>query len=349
MTTSRLSLAVAALALGISSLLPAQTSRNREREAERMGERIGRMVEQTIEQAMRAAEQSLDGLDFYDGRPSRRLSQGGSTLDTTFTFSKDGVVDLRTFSGDVIVTGWNRTQARVRATAERGRMQWDLSSSRITVEPESGRNRGRDERIEVTVPEGVRVIVHSNSGDITVRDVNGSVEAHTNAGDVNVQGATQIEVASLSGDIVASRIRGQVEVTAVSGSVELSDVEGRRVSVDATSGDIVLANVRTREITAETVAGEITFSGSVAADGRYEFNSHSGDVSLTIPANTSARFAIETYNGELDSDFPVTLRPASDRQRQNGGRIEFTLGGGDARILATTFSGTIEIRRDSRR
>lgn len=347
MTTTRLSLAVAALALGVSSLLPAQSSR--ERDAERMGERIGRAVERTVEQAMRAAEQSLEGLDFYDGRPSRRLSQGGSTLDTTFTFSKDGVVDLRTNSGDIIVTGWNRNQARVRATAERGRMQWDLSSSRITVEPEAGRYRGRDERIEVTVPEGVRVIVHSNSGDITVRDINGAVEAHTNSGDVNVRGATRVELATLSGDVIASRIRGEVEATAVSGSVELSDVEGRRVSVDATSGDITLTDVRTREITAETVGGDVTFSGAIAADGRYEFNSHSGDVTLTIPANTSARFAIETYSGELDSDFPVTLRPASDRRRDHGGRIEFTLGGGNARILATTFSGTIEIRRDGRR
>lgn len=349
MPNKTFSSAVAVLALGVSSLLPAQSSR--EREAERVGERIGRIVERSVEQALRAAEQSLSELDALglDRRSGRALQQGGTSLDTTFAFSKDGVVDLRSHSGDIIVSAWSRPQARVRASSERGRLRWDLSASRITIEPEMGRNRGRDERIEVSVPQGVRVVAHTGSGDITVRDVNGAIEAHSTSGDVEVVGAGRVELTTLSGDVQATRIRGDVEATAVAGSVELDDVEARRVEVDATSGDIVLTNVRSREITAATVNGDVSFSGTVAADGRYEFTSHAGTVALTVPASVSARFAIETYNGELESDFPVTLRPTTGQRRQPGGRIEFTLGSGDARIFTTTFSGNIEIRRDTRR
>jgi hypothetical protein len=70
-------------------------------------------------------------------------------------------------------------------------------------------------------------------------------------------------------------------------------------------------------------------------------------VSLRVPANTSARFAIETFSGSLDSDFQVVLQP--NRERRSGRRLEFTVGDGDARVVAESFSGSITIRRDNQR
>ena len=43
---------------------------------------------------------------------------------------------------------------------------------------------------EVTVPEGVRVVLRSMSGNLTVRGVKGSVDLHTNNGDVEVTDAS---------------------------------------------------------------------------------------------------------------------------------------------------------------
>ena len=118
------------LLLCAASVLPAQSSRERERERERQRERdierraekIGKTVEKTVEAsiegAMRSVESALSGIDrhYEQGYDSR---QGGARLDTTFAFS-DGTVDLTSFNGDIIVTGWDRNQARVRASTERG-------------------------------------------------------------------------------------------------------------------------------------------------------------------------------------------------------------------------------------
>ena len=49
-----------------------------------------------------------------------------SRIDTMFAFSKSGVVDLRQVSGDVVVNAWDRGEARVRASAERGRVRASL-------------------------------------------------------------------------------------------------------------------------------------------------------------------------------------------------------------------------------
>jgi hypothetical protein len=87
----------------------------------------------------------------------------------------------------------------------------------------------------------------------------------------------------------------------------------------------------------------VDFTGPLDPKGRYKFASHSGTVTLTIPPATSAHFSIETFNGEVDSDFPYTLQP--NRERRNGQRLEFNVGAGEARVTAESFSGGVVIRR----
>ena len=281
-----------------------------------------------------------DGIDWQDAR---------STLDTTITFSTNGTIELTNFSGEIIVTGWDRREARIKAVSERGRLEYELSSSRITMDVQSARsNRGDgyrgETRYELSVPRGVRVIAHSASGDVIVRGTGGDVEANSTSGDVTIDDASgRIEIGSVSGDVQAGRLKGNVEANSVSGTLEVSDVEGG-VHVGTTSGDISLVGVRSRDIEASTTSGDIEFEGVVEGDGRYEFHSHSGNITLTIPAASNAKFAVETFNGEMDSAFPLTLQP-TDRTNRRPRRFQFNVGSGGARIIAETFSGDLEIRK----
>jgi len=338
---------LAALLCLASTALPAQSSRDREREremerrAERLGKTIEKTVEKSIEGAMKTVESALAGLDRYQGYGSRQSAQ--ARIDTTFAFSKDGVLDLSTFNGDVVVTGWTRQEARVRALTERG-TRWRFTSSRITVDAEGYRGRSGDSQYEITVPEGVRVMLRSMSGSLTVRGVKGEVDLHTNNGDVEVADAvSRIEMGTLSGDVTGLRLRGEVEATSLNGTVSLTDVQGRVVRAESTSGSLELVNVVSRDIDVSTVSGEVDFTGPLDPQGQYSFQSHSGTVTLTVPPTTSARFSIETFNGEVDSDFPFTLQP--NRERRQGQRLEFNVGAGEARVTAESFSGGIVIRR----
>ncbi|HEX9563401.1 MAG TPA: DUF4097 family beta strand repeat-containing protein [Gemmatimonadaceae bacterium] len=329
-----------------ASVAPAQSSR--EREAERRAERLAKVIERTVEQsldgALRAVEGAVGQLDRYQGWNGR---QGVSRIDTTFAFSKDGTVDLTTFNGDITVTGWTRGDANVRAVSDRGSIRYRFSANRITVEAEGYRGRG-ETSYQLSVPLGVRVILRSMSGNLTVRGVKGSVDAHTNNGDVEVVDAAQrVDMGSLSGDVTGTGLRGEVEATSLNGTVTLRDVEGRSVHAESTSGDIELSTVRSRDIDVSTVSGEVNFSGPIDVGGTYAFQSHSGDVTLRVPSTVSARFSIETFNGELDSDFPVTLQP--NRDRRVGRRLEFSVGAGEARVLVESFNGGINIRREQRR
>lgn len=278
-------------------------------------------------------------------RQRRDLQNQGTRIDTTIAFSANGIVDLTSMRGDIIVTGWDRREARIQASVERGIMDFELSSSRVTIEERRGQNRSRssDTRYEVSVPRGVRVIARTNSGDISITGSGGEVEANTTNGDITITDvAGRVEASALSGEITLSQVRGSIDASAVTGSIEVRDVEGE-LHLETTSGDILITNAKARDVEVSTSAGEIAFAGSIDASGRYEFSTHSGTIDLAIPANTNARFIVGTFSGEIDSDFPITLQPG-DRSRSNR-RFEFTVGTGGPRIVAESFSGDVEIRK----
>jgi len=332
-----------------TAALPVQSKpeRDLERTAERLGRAVERTVERTVDQAMRTVEQTMRSLKYHvydDGR----WQQGRDRIDTTFAFARGGVVDLTSIEGDITVTAWNRNEVRIHAQSERGRLRWTFSSSRVTIETERVRGRSGDTSYELSVPQGVRVIMRSTSGSLAAKGTGGAVDANTTSGDIDVSGAAErVELQTLSGDVTASGLGGEVEAGSVSGSVEIENVDARSIHVESTSGDVVLANVRSKDVSASTVSGEVEYRGTIESGGQYEFRSHSGTITLDVPANVSAQFSVETFSGELDSDFPVTILP--NRNQRRGRRIDFTLGGGAAKVVAETFSGNVEIRRGSRR
>ncbi|MFL5575980.1 MAG: DUF4097 family beta strand repeat-containing protein [Gemmatimonadaceae bacterium] len=348
--------ATALLLLALAPALPAGAqakptpadARARERERAREHERRMRDEDDDEDDDM---DDDMD-VDEDDARGVRERT----VLDTTIAFGRGGVVDLSLTSGDIRVVGWARSQVRVQARAEEGgEIRFESSSSRLSLDVvrQGGRQGGRhggEAHYELSVPEGTRVLMRSQSGDLAVRAVKGEVEARTISGDVSVEDAARrIEIESVSGDVRAARLAGDVRAHSVSGEVELADVDGD-VDVEAVSGDISVRGARAKVTRAETVSGDVTYTGTVDPAGRYDFHSHSGTVRLVLPAGTNAALSVETFSGEIDSAFPLTLRPesASEGGHRRPRRMEFTLGAGGPRINAETFSGDVVIERASR-
>ena len=269
-----------------------------------------------------------------------------SRIDTTYTFDKRGSVVLSVGSGEIVVTGWNRDQIRVRARSERSAIRMDATPTRLSLDLQ--RMRGGDTRFEVTVPYGVRVSARATSGDITVTGTKGSVEASAQNGDVVVEDAAEVvDLRSMSGDIMARTIAGNIEVNTLNGEVALADVRGE-VEATSVSGDLDLRNVIARYVRARSTSGDVVFDGGVDAAGRYELASHSGSVFLTIPQATGALLTLATYSGTIDSDFQITLKPGEHGIGVSK-RFTFEIGKGDARISVESFSGDITIRSKANR
>jgi DUF4097 and DUF4098 domain-containing protein YvlB len=278
-------------------------------------------------------------------RYSTRDDESRTRVDTSFAFDKRGTVSLALYQGEIIVTAWARDEVRVRARSERNEIRMDASPSRLSldlVRPRSG-----DSRYEVTVPVGVKVIARTQQGDISVAGTRGGVELHTQNGDITVEDvADLVDITSLSGDISARGLVGRVDIRTTAGEVTLVDVKGD-VESTSISGDLNLRNVVSRYVRAKSTSGDVTFDGGVDSTGRYELGSHSGSVTLMLPASVSAQFTVATYTGSIDSDFPITLRPGEHGIGPSK-RFTFEVGKGEARVSAESFSGDVTIRSKSR-
>lgn len=268
----------------------------------------------------------------------------GDRIDTTLALSRGGLVQLDGVSGDIRVLGSDRGDVAIDASIERGRFELSATNDRIALRTRSVGGQQSGARYSVTVPRGTRLSIATVSGRVEVRATMGEVAIRSTSGSVEVSGARErLEVSSVSGDIDASDATGRVSLETVSGSITADQVSGT-LGAEAVSGSITLRRMTLRELHAKAMSGSIRFEGSIAPTGTYRLNAHSGTITMTLPANTGASLELETFSGRINTDFPLTLQPGETGIRR-GRRMEFTLGSGGARISASAFSGSINIRR----
>lgn len=312
---------------------------------------IGRVVGEAVREGMRGAAEGIRAASEAirsaesDYEDDAGTSPGPTTLDTTVSVGREPTVDLSLVTGPVTVTAWNRSEVRVRGRSDRLPLRFDASGGAVRVYTPRTRTRSAgDQRLEVEVPVGTRVIARSVSGDVRVRGVRGEIEARSTSGDVHAEGGTRsVTLHTVSGNVRGSGLDGVVSVQSVSGDVEIDGVSGE-LGAQTTSGDVRLRRARVSRLRAESVSGGVAYDGTFARDGRYDLRSHSGNLRLTLPADAGAALSVRTYSGTIDSAIPLVLRP-TPRGQDAPRRMEFTVGGGGAQVTAESFSGTITITR----
>jgi DUF4097 and DUF4098 domain-containing protein YvlB len=271
------------------------------------------------------------------------LAQDGRTrIDTTYRFNGTGSVELALVSGEIRVTTWDRDEIRVVASTERGTIVPSFSSSRLSLEARSVDRRLGPTRYEVTVPKGVRVRARAVSGDISVAGTRSEMDLSTVSGDIEaVDGTGRVEMESVSGRIAARRMDGRIVASSVSGSIETDEIKGE-LEAKTVSGRVRVDRASLTSLRSKSVSGSFELSGSLSADGRSTIETHSGTVTLRVPSAFAATVDMETWSGELSSDFAVTLQPGMTQSRR---RLDVAVNGGGARLSIKTFSGDIFLRK----
>jgi DUF4097 and DUF4098 domain-containing protein YvlB len=333
-----IALAAPAAASAQSSTADARAERAREA-AEARAERAREVEEAKAERARDRAERDRER------QAEREERSRAGALDTTVTFDARGSLTVSCPGGAVIVTGSDRNEIKVRARTESGAIRFSSNGTRATLEPSSGRGCS-DGRFEVMVPSGIRLSATTWSGSVSVTGVHGVVEARAQSGDIQVKDAgDRLDVESLSGDVSIAGVKGETRVNTISGEIALSAARGD-VTAETVSGDVELHDVIAKQIRVHTTSGEVGFNGPILDAGRYEFNTHSGTITLGLPSDVGAELSVSTFSGGIESDFPITLKAGEHGiGAAQAKRLSFTLGRGTARIVAETFSGDITLRR----
>ncbi len=293
----------------------------------------------------------------------------------SYRVGRDGALDLQNISGDVRVTGGSgdeiriegvkrvrhRDEADARRLLDELRIEMTNVGGRVevrTIYPRNRNYRNVSASVDyvITVPAPVSVALKTISGDISVTSVNGEVRVETVSGDLDVSATPQISLAkTVSGDITARNIGTPAALTleSVSGSVIATAIKVRALDAGTVSGDVQLSAIQVERLQAKSVSGNIEFDAGLARGGRYEFNSHSGNVRILLATNTGFELDATTFSGSIRSDFPITLRSTPDSDRDERGRsrgginrtIRGAFGDGSAVLAVRSFSGTVVITK----
>ena len=163
---------------------------------------------------------------------------------------------------------------------------------------------------------------------------------------VRLPAGAHLDAGTVAGDVIARGLRGgEVELASVSGDIDASDVTAPVLEVKTVSGDITLLGIASGDVAGETVSGDVEYSGEVRSQGRYDFQSLSGDVILMVPEGLSARVNASTFSGDFFSDFAMSMSGSMSTSRKSRRRISGTIGEGSASLDLQSFSGDVEIRR----
>jgi hypothetical protein len=213
--------------------------------------------------------------------------------------------------------------------------------------------------LAITIPEGKQVGVYLAVGEVTVQNVNGDLRVDVARASVSASGVTgslsvdtgsgDVDVRTVEGDLSVETGSGEITVVQVrgdhfsaetgSGGIEGSAITAQLATVETGSGDIVLRDVTTPRASVETGSGNVTLALTRATDV-LTIETGSGDVEIRMPGDLSAQIDFETGSGEIETDFPVTVR------RHSRDHVRGQIGDGAGRIQIETGSGDVRLLRD---
>lgn len=293
------------------------------------------------------------------------LALHGGTADTTVRLVRGATVEITAPQCAVIAkVGTDDRLIISGGTVEASRTNAEVLCG--TYRP--GRPRNDGGTLRLTLPVGVRV------------------EVHTAEGDIQFTGETErLDISSMSGSITLAKCGGRAELTTVAGSMTITDFIGTALTINAVQGEVNATNIattgrfevigvnggmrlrgiRAASVTATSVNGTIDFGGVLRPDGTYTFESHNGNIALSLPPTLSARVHVSSFLGSFESDFkgtvsgrrveapvsPVTPRNAGGRApplapvtpHAGGEEFAVTYGKGEAHLSVETFNGSIRL------
>jgi DUF4097 and DUF4098 domain-containing protein YvlB len=258
-----------------------------------------------------------------EGNPSGRMNM-------TIVVPKTARVTMNAGRGDVTAAGLG---SGANITAAHGDVH--LSTIQGSVEVHFSADKGDFSAHQVTGD----ITADGRCNDLTLSEIKGKVtvngdifgEAHMEnlAGPIHLHtSVTDLQLAELPGDMTlndddlrVTEAKGEVRVKTHSKNVELTQIYGDTF-VEDRDGNISIAPAGVFGVEAKNSSGK-------------------GDLELTLPPNASATIDGRTRNGDIMSEFPLTIN--GDQSKTVTGRI----GAGSSKISLSTEVGDLNIKRGS--
>lgn len=178
------------------------------------------------------------------------------------------------------------------------------------------------------------LVVDCSGGNVQLTNCRGKIEVDSSAGNVEIlasQGEFTFDTGA--GGVVVRDSTGSVSIDTGHGSVDISRFSGP-VHVDSGKGDVNLQQVFARNVRVFSGRGSINACLPGTVPGRWELETQSGDVELSVPENISAYFELQGRRLTVED---INL----DYSNRDATFISGSLGKGEGKISVKSCSGEI--------
>lgn len=320
-----------------------------------------------IEQHQREAERERVRTAQRDNRVEQT-----ERLNHTFRIGGNGELQVSNWVGDITITRGGGNEVRVEAVkTARARTEEEarelLPTARVEFNERGGRaevktihstgHSGRSQRnvsvgvaYNIIAPQNTRINVSSFTGNIHVTGVKGELSLVSLSGNVRVvEGARVAKATSTSGSVEIRGLQSDVplEASSTSGNITVTQSRAPRMELVSISGSVNLDNVQAEQIEASSTSGDLNVAFPFAKSGRYELNSLSGNVHITLVNDTGFELDASTFNGNVQSAVTLVERGGVTDAGRRGRvrRLNGRFGDGTALLDVSSFSGNVIITK----
>jgi DUF4097 and DUF4098 domain-containing protein YvlB len=261
----------------------------------------------------------------------------------------DGKVHVH---ADVTVSGFGNTQGRLNQIVANPPIELRGDTLRVGQTVRHQRNVSISYSLEV--PRDTFVETSSVSGPVSVRDVQGPVQAGSVSGSVSAQNiARDTRLSSTSGEVAAENCGGDVSATSVSGSVTVTNAKGDvtahsmsgnvtvsrpggRVDSDSASGSVEIHGAN-NDVKAHTANGPVDIGGNPSGNSYWDLKTVSGPVNISVPSDANFHFSSNAVSGQIRTEIPIVI------EEQDKHSLRARMGEGGGRVEVHTVSGSIDL------
>ena len=208
--------------------------------------------------------------------------------------------------------------------------------------------RGIEIEFNVKVPADATIDLRTVSGDIRVTNVKGEVRVQGVSGNLSLEGTARLAaVKTVSGGITINNAGADapLSLSTVNGDLLIQSLNTRALDVNTVNGDVRISGWSGDRAHIRTLDGDLDLETSLVKGGRYEIESHSGSINLSLPEQPGFELEANTFNGRIRIDFPIKSEgPIRDGDR--GPRaVRGTYGDASSSLRLQTFNGNLTVTR----
>jgi hypothetical protein len=301
-------------------------------------------------------------------RNRRRVPEGWvestEPFSRAFPVGKGATLMISNIGGNIQVTAGGSDRVEVEALKHawapkveqakqrlsNGLIETYATGNRVELRVEHGARDGRgvDVEFSVKVPADTSVDLRTVSGDIRVANVKGEVRVQSANGNLSLEGTSRLAaVKSVSGDITITNggSDAQLSLSTVNGDLLVQTLNTRALDVNTINGNVRVSGWSGERAQIRTLDGNLDLQTTLIKGGRYEVESHSGNVNVSLAEQPGFELEAHTFNGRIRVDFPIKIEgPIRDNDR--GPRsVRGTYGDGSSSLRLQTFNGNLTVTR----